>query len=169
MNISRENLRILIRYSEAIGCDGLETFEILLNTKPPEAQEELINLCKEKLPTTPEEILEMSWQIYLKYRPATSSIRAFRMTDEELDEEAEEYGNTEADYPEETDADYQEDERPESTEPIYYLETADGDVMRVPESRLADFEAMNERRREEKERNAASSHGDSSPEDKPKR
>ena len=154
----------LIKYLSAIGCDMGTTFEILMNVWYEDALTEMIDFCLDNHPSNSEELLEASSEIYLKYKTEIDSVPECPE-----DEETEEYENTEADYPEEAEEDYQEDERPESTEPVYYLETADGGVMRVPKSRLTDFEAMNERRRAEKERNAASSQEDSSPEDKPKR
>ena len=39
-------------------------------------------------------------------------------------------------------------------ETIYYLETADGGVMRVPESKLGEFQAINKRLKEKQEQNA---------------
>ena len=146
----------LIKYLSAIGCDLGTTFEILMNVWYEDALTEMIDFCLDNHPSNSEELLEASSEIYLKYKTEIDSVPECPE-----DEETEEYENTEAEYP--------EDERPEGTEPIYYLETADGDVMRVPESRLGDFEAMNERRRAEKERNAVSSQEGSSPEDKPKR
>ncbi len=154
MDMFTKNQRILARYASSIGCNPAKTVTILLDTWYPEAVEEMIELCEKTSPADPEELLKASLEIYLKYKTEIDAAYP-------PDEETEEYENTEAEYP--------EDERPESTEPIYYLETADGDVMRVPESRLGDFEAMNERRRAEKERNAVSSQEGSSPEDKPKR
>ena len=163
MDILTDNQKIIIQYASEIGCNPGEKVAILLNTWWPEAMEELIELCEEESPSDPAKLLEMSWQIYLKYKTEIDSVPECPE-----DEETEEYENTEAEYPEEAEEDYREDEKPGSTEPIYYLETADGDVMRVPESKLADFEAMNERRRAETERNAVSSQEGSSPEDKPK-
>lgn len=89
-----DNKTILIQYSVAIGCNVAQTLNILLNVWWLDAQEELIEVCKKKRPSSPEELLKESSIVYLKYKKEIDSVPEMPSDEEMMSEEVPEEWET---------------------------------------------------------------------------